>query len=206
MKLKLLMLMFAATLLSTEGKSQTKLPDPEYRKFFIGSTLFVLSNLAPDNNPPEFAQLNFGYRVTPKEIVSVEFKTWRYAWPLGIPYGDSFEASGEGYPGSIRDFGTALVYQRFVWKGLYGAVHALNAVEKYSDMDGKKITNGYMLFMTYRVGYHIELFRNRMFIEPSVAMTQWPIRTNTPEAFAAVDSRWPKYFLFEPGLHFGVKF
>lgn len=206
MKVKLLMLMFAATLLSTEGKSQTKLSDPEDRKFFIGSTLFVLSNLAPDNNPPEFAQLNFGYRVTPKEIVSVEFKTWRYAWPLGIPYGDSFEAPGEGYPGSIRDFGIALVYQRFVWKGLYGAVHALNAVEKYSDIDGKKITSGYMLFMTYRVGYHIELFRNRMFIEPSVAMTQWPIRTNTPEAFAAVDSRWPKYFLFEPGLHFGVKF
>ena len=63
-----------------------------------------------------------------------------------------------------------------------------------------------MLFMTYRLGYHVQLFKNRFFIEPSVAMTHWPVKTNVPESFARLDSKWPSYFLFEPGLHFGVKF
>ena len=60
--------------------------------------------------------------------------------------------------------------------------------------------------MTYRLGYHVPLFKNRFFIEPSVAVTHWPINTNVPESFAALEHKWPKYFLLEPGLHFGYKF
>jgi|GEM_PF-6649179 len=48
--------------------------------------------------------------------------------------------------------GVALVYQRFWWKGAYTAVHAMNALQRYVDADGKKIQNGYQLFMTYRLG------------------------------------------------------
>lgn len=100
----------------------------------------------------------------------------------------------------------ALVYQRFWWKGAYTAVHAMNALQRYVDADPMKSQNGYQLFMTYRLGYHIQLFRNRFFLEPSVAMTHWPINTNVPESFARLERRWPNYFLFEPGLHVGVKF
>jgi hypothetical protein len=50
------------------------------------------------------------------------------------------------------------------------------------------------------------LFGGRFFLEPSVAVTHWPIDRNAPVDFATVDDRWPSYFLFEPGLHFGVKF
>jgi hypothetical protein len=187
--------------------AQKTAQDSTYRRCFIGSTFFVLGNFIPnDPNSPDFVQLNFGYRITPKNVVSIEAKTWKYAWPLGIPYGKSFEAPEEKYPGYIRDFGIALVYQRFWWKGAYTAVHAMNALQKYVDDDNKKIQNGYQLFMTYRLGYHIQLFKNRFFIEPSVAMTHWPIKTNTPPSFAIKESKWPDYFLFEPGLHFGIKF
>jgi hypothetical protein len=190
----------------TNVHSQTSPDDPSNRKFYVGSTLFVLLGNLSSKNRPDFAQINFGYRVSPKEVVSVEAKTWKYAWPLGIPYGKSFLAPQEQYPGYVRDFGVALVYQRFWWKGLYTGIHAMNALQKYVNADNQKIQNGYQLFMTYRLGYHVTLFRNRFFIEPSVAITNWPIRTNVPESFAGLDAQWPKYFLVEPGFHFGFKF
>lgn len=181
--------------------------DSTYRSFFVGSTLFMLGNFIPDDpNAPDFVQLNFGYRLTPKDVVSIEANTWKYAWPLGIPFGKSYQSPEEKYPGYLREVGIALVYQRFLWKGAYTAVHAMNALQKYVDEDNAKIQNGYQLFMTYRLGYHFQLFKNRFFIEPSVAVTHWPVNTNVPDSFAAVESKWPNYFLFEPGLHFGVKF
>lgn len=205
MKVKIISTLLLLALACANANSQTSANDPNYRKFYVGSSLFLLGNLLPKNKP-DFVQLNFGYRITPKDVVSIEAITWKYAWPLGIPYGKSFEAPEFEYPGYIRDFGIALVYQRFWWKGLYTGVHAMSALEKYVDADNKKIQNGYQLFMTYRLGYHIPLFKNRFFIEPSVAVTNWPIKTNVPESFARLDNNWPKYLLFEPGLHFGVKF
>lgn len=138
--------------------------DPAYKKYFVGSSLFMLGNLAT-RNKPDFVQLNFGYRITTKDVVSIELITWKYAWPLGIPYGKSFEAQEEKYPGYVREVGVALAYQRFLWKGAYAAAHAFNARQTYFDEDNKKIQNGYQLFMTYRIGYHIQLFKNSFFIE-----------------------------------------
>lgn len=193
-------------LLSNTAFNQTPNADSTNRKFYIGSTFFMLGNFAATNKP-DFAQLNFGYRVTPKSTVALELKTWKYAWPLGIPYGDDYEAPECEYPGYIREFGFALVYQHFWWKGLYSSVHAMSAFQKYADENGDKIQNGFQLFMTYRlVGYHISLFKNRAFIEPSIAITHWPINTNVPESFKVLEDEWPSYFLFEPGLHFGINF
>ncbi len=181
--------------------------DSIQKKFFVGSSFFILANLnTKQTNPPDFIQLNFGYRIASNDFVSIEIKTWRYAWPLGIPYGKSFEASDEKYPGYVRTFGIALVYQRFLWKDFYVALHAMNALQKYEDQNNKRSQNGYLLFMTYRLGYHLAFSQNRFFIEPSVAMTHWPINTNVPESFARLEKKWPNYFLFEPGLHFGFKF
>lgn len=160
----------------------------------------------PDNNPPGFVQLNLGNRINHKNVVSIELKTWKYAWPLGIPYGKSYEAPEEKYPGHIRDYGIALAYQRFWWKGAYTGVHAMSAIEKYIDENKKQVGKGYMLFMTYRLGYHFTFFKNRFFIEPSVAMTHWPVKTNMPEGFAAKEKAWPTIFFPEPGLHVGFKF
>ncbi|MDP5122109.1 MAG: hypothetical protein NWQ46_10980 [Spirosomaceae bacterium] len=188
--------------------AQKKKEDAPYHKFFVGSSAFMLLNLnTKDNNPPNFYQINFGYRITPKDVVSVEAKTWTYGWPIGIPLGNAaFEKEGEGFPGYVKSHGIAIAYQRYLWKGLYTAVHAMNSSQTFYDKEDVKIQNGYQLFMTYRLGYHIELFNNRFFIEPGIALTHRPIETNQPEGFKVVNDKWPKTFFPEPGLHFGVKF
>lgn len=194
-------------ILGVQLNAQETKNDTTSKRFFVGSTLLMLGNFIPDDpNPPEFIQLNLGYRVTPKDAVSFEFKRSIYTWPLGIPWGPSFDAPGLNYPGHVRILAPTLVYQRFWWKGVYTSIHALNAFEKYLDENNKKIGNGYTLYLTGRFGYHVPLFKDRFFLEPSIGLTYWPIRINTPEAFKLVENTWPNYFLFEPGFHFGFKF
>lgn len=203
-------LLFALTLMMTstlQVKAQYTKQDSTYKKFFIGSTLLMLGNFIPnDPHKPDFIQLNVGYRITPKDVVFLEFKRSKFNWPLGIPWGKLFDASRETYPGYVRQNVIGLAYNRFWWKGLYTGVHAMNAFQKYIDEDNKKIANGYTLFMTYRLGYQVKLFKNRFFIEPSIGLTHWPVQTNVPQSFELVESKWPKYFAFEPGLHFGFNF
>ncbi len=192
---------------SLQLNAQHDKPDSTYKKYFVGSTFLMLGNLIPDDpNPPEFIQLNVGYRITPKHVVFLELKRSRFAWPLGIPWGKSFDAPGENYPGYVRQNIIGLAYNRFWWKGLFTGVHAMNAFQKYIDQDNKKIAHGYTLFITYRLGYQLKFFKNRFFFEPSIGLTHWPIKTNTPESFKLKEGKWPEYFGYEPGLHFGFNF
>lgn len=187
--------------------SQKTLKDATEKKYFIGSTLFMLANLnTKDLNSPDFYQINFGYRITAKDAVSIETKTWKYAWPLGIPYGKDFEASEEKFPGYIREYGIALAYQRFWWKGLFTAIHIMNAKQTFIDNDGDKIKNGYQMFNSYRLGYHFKFFKNNIFIEPSLAVTHRPFQSKMPESFEQLNNKWSKFFIGEPGLHFGINF
>ena len=187
-------------------KAQYSKQDSTYRKFFIGSTLFMIANVVPDNNPPQMVYLNFGYRITGRDVISLEFKTWKYAWPIGIPYGKSFEAEGEGFPGYIREHGVSVNYQRFLWKGLFAQVDVMPAFQTFVNDDGKKIDKGFQIFNTYSIGYHIKLFRDRLFFQPSIAMTHRPYQSTMPDSFKQVDDRWPRVFFLQPGLHFGVNF
>jgi hypothetical protein len=190
---------------SLQVRAQYDKQDTTYRKCFIGSTFFILGNLTPQNRP-DFVQLNFGYRVTGKDVVSIELKTWKYAWPLGIPYGNSFEKPEEKFPGYIREFGFELAYQRFLWKGLYTGVHVMSAWQMFVNDNGNKIANGYQVFNTYRLGYHFKLFNDRFFFQPAIAITHRPFHTEMPESFEQLDSKWSKFFFGEPGLHFGFNF
>lgn len=190
---------------SLHVRAQNAKQEPPFRRWFVGSTFLMLGNF-DKTNPPEFVQVNVGYRITPKHVVSFEFKRSIYAWPLGIPWGPSFDAPGKNYPGHARILAPTIAYQHFWWKGAYTSVHALNAFEKYFDEDKKKIGNGYTLYLTFRAGYQLKFFKNRFFFEPSIGLTYWPIRTNVPESFKAVERKWPNYFPFEPGLHFGYNF
>ena len=56
-----------------------------YKKYFIGSDLFMLTNLAPEL--PHYYRLNFGYRITSKDVILIEVMIWDYSAPIGIPYG-----------------------------------------------------------------------------------------------------------------------
>ncbi len=195
------LILFACSLIT---KAQNTERDDPQSNFFIGSTLALLGNLDTKYSP-EFAQLNMGYRITNKDVISLELKTWKYEWSLGVPL-TSFQNPDEKFPGYIREYGFALAYQRFLWKGLYSAIHVMNAWQSFVDESNSKIDNGFQIFNTYRIGYHVRLFRGRLFIEPSLAITHRPYHTEMPPSFKRLDDKRPKYFLGEPGFHFGFNF
>lgn len=180
--------------------------DSTYKKWYVGSTLFLLGNLAPVN-PPGFIQLNAGYRITGKDVISLELITWKYSWPLGINpfYNELYGTPEEKFPGYIRDYGIGVAYQRYFWKGLYAAVHVMPMLQTYKYESGAEVDNGFHIFNTYRVGYHIKLFNDRLFIEPSVGIAGRPYHTEMPDGFEQKDDMWPKWTP-EPGLHFGFNF
>ena len=197
-----LVLLLSSTL---RVKAQFGRQDTTYKECFVGSTLFMLGNLISKNSP-DFAQLNLGYRITGTDVVSIRLKTWKYGWPLGIPYGKSFEATKEKFPGYIREVGFGLAYQHFWWKGFYAGIEEMNAWQSFVDDDGIKIDDGFQIFMTYAVGYHFKFFKDRLFIEPSIAITHRAYHTEMPESFKQVDDKWSKFFFGEPGLDFGFTF
>lgn len=187
-------------------KAQSAKQDSTYKEYFVGSSLFMVANLIPDDNPPNFVQLNLGCRITQKDVITLELKTWKYRFPIGIPFGKSYEAEGEEFPGYIRDCGFAFAYQRYFWKGLYAEVNVTNFFQSFVDKTGKKVDNGFQIFNTYRIGYHVKFFNDRFFIQPSIAITHRPYHTAMPDGFKQVDDNWSKFFYGEPGFHFGFNF
>lgn len=173
-------------------------------RWFVGSSAFMLANLSSPS--PSFYQLNIGYRISSKDAISLEAITWMNDAPNGIPYGPSYGDQGENYPGRVREYGIGIAYQRFLWRGLYSSLQILPLKRMYLDESEKRIQSGFRLFSTLRVGYHIRFFKKRLFIEPSLAVTYWPVCTNAPRAFAEQDRKWKNFFLFEPGFHLGINF
>ncbi|WP_085517463.1 hypothetical protein [Marivirga sericea] len=208
MKVKILMIGIVLFMSFNSGlKAQYSKSDSTYKECFVGSTLFMLGNLSPVNRP-DYVQLNLGYRITGKDVISLELKTWKYAWSLGINplTNDAYGTPEEEFPGYIRDFGFALAYQRFLWKGLYAELNVMNAWQTFVNEDGNKIGNGFHIFNTYRVGYHVKLFKDRFFIQPSIAITHRPYSSKMPDGFQQLNDKWSKFLFGEPGLHFGFNF
>jgi hypothetical protein len=187
-------------------KAQYTKQDSTYKKWFVGSSLFLLGNLSPVEKP-DFVQLNLGYRITGKDVISIELITWKYAWPLGInPFlNKSYGKLEEKYPGYIREYGIGAAYQRFFWKGLYAAVHVVPMRQIFVNENGNKVGNGFHIFNTFRVGYHIKLFKDRLFIQPSLGIAGRPYHSKMPDGFKQKDDKWSKYTP-EIGLHFGFNF
>lgn len=181
--------------------------EKNYPRWFIGSTAFLLGNFSK-SNPPNFYQLNIGYRITGKDVITLEPKTWKYAWPNGIhPFlNKSYGKEEEKFPGYVREYGVSLAYQRFVWKGLYAELNVMPTVQNFVNEQGEKIDNGFQIFNTHRVGYHIKLFKDRFFIQPSLAVTHRASHTELPDGFKQLDDKWSKFVFPEPGLHFGFNF
>ena len=207
MQKKFLFIGFVLIMASTlQVKAQYANTDSTYKKCFVGSTLFLLGNFAPVN-PPGFAQLNLGYRITGKDVISLELITWKHSWPLGINpfYNKAYGKPEEKFPGNIREYGIGLAYQRYFWKGLYAAVHGMPMWQTYKNENGDKVGNGFIIFNTYRIGYHKKLFKDRFFIEPSLGIAGRPYHTKMPDGFKEKDDKWPKWTP-EPGLHFGYNF
>ena len=181
-----------------EVSAQTKNKDI-IRRHSIGSSLFLLGNFA-SGDPVYFFQLNYGYRVTPKDNLICEAITWTYYEPLGT-YGSSEKL----YPGKVRAYGVGFGYQRFLWKNSFTTVEATPFIQQFYDTEDKKIQKGFQLYLQFILGYRFEFFKKRLFAEPAFAIKYWPVNTNFPASFEAIEKGAPKY-KFEPGLNIGVTF
>lgn len=167
------------------------------RRHSLGSTLFLLGNVG---DSVRFMQLNYGYRLSQRDNIIVEAITWTYYEPLG-----TYGSSEEFYPGKVRAYGIGLGYHRFHWKNLFTTVEPTFFLQQFYDTDNKKIQKGFQLYLQFIAGYWFEFFKKRMFIEPALALKYWPVNTNFPASFAAIEKGAPRY-KFEPALNFGFRF
>lgn len=146
-----------------------------------------------------------------KNIVGVKFATWRLFQPMGIIWWDGLldklETESEFYPGHVRETGVGVTYQRMLWKGLFATVEVLPQFKTYLDEDQTKLGNGFKLYTSYHLGYHLAFGKNkRFFIEPQVHCQNWMFDSKAPTGFRELDDKWRSYFLFEPNLYFGINF
>lgn len=190
-------------------KAQYAEADSTYKKWFIGTSLFVIiGNIADGGNPPNFAQLDIGYRLTGNDVIRFSPKTWKYAWPNGIhPFlNTAYGKPEEKFPGYVREIGITVSYQRFLWEGLYVQLDVMPTWQIFVNENGKKIKDGFQIFNSYRFGYHIKLFKDKFFFQPSICVTHRAYHTELPDGFKQLDDKWSKFIFPEPGINIGFNF
>jgi len=189
--------MLIATCLVGQDNTKADANTIEHRHS-IGASVFMLGNFLEDS--PDYYLLTYGYRLTKKDRVFVEFNTWRYSEPLG-----TYGKSEEFYPGFVRASGIGVGYQRFHWKGLFTTGQATPFMKQYHGANDSKTQKGFQLYLQAVVGYRFSFFKDRLYVEPAYALKYWPVDTNLPASFAAIEEGAPKY-IFEPSLNFGYRF
>jgi hypothetical protein len=176
-------------------------------KFSISAPWLTFSNFEEEKKNIHHYEFHVKYKLTPKDKIGIKFATWKLYEPLGIPLWDPHVMKeSEFYPGRLRETGFGVSYQRMIWKGLFTAVELLPLRKTYLDENKQKIGNGFKLYTSYHIGYHISFFKNRMFIEPQIHCQYWPVDTNIPQGFKEQENKWNNYFLFEPNVYVGVNF
>jgi hypothetical protein len=164
-----------------------------------------------DRTSTQMVELHVKRNLDNKNIVGVKFVTWRLFQPMGILWSDGLldklETESEFYPGHVRESGIGITYQRMLWKGLFATVEVLPQFQTYLDLGGNKIKNGFKVYNSFHLGYHIAFGKKkRIFIEPQVHCNQWMFDNNSPDGFKQLDDKWRNYFLFEPNIYVGVNF
>ena len=178
-----------------------------YHKFSVSTTYLTFANFGQEKTNTHHYEFHFGYKLTPKDKIDIKVATWKLFAPMGIQLWDPlFLKESEFLPGRLRESGIGVTYQRILWKGLFTQIEILPLWKIYLDENNKKIGDGFKLYTTYHLGYHIPLFNNRFYIEPQVHCNYWPIDTKGPQGFEEKECKWNNYFLFEPNLFIGVNF
>lgn len=179
---------------------------PNY-KFSVSTTWLTFANFGEEETNTQHYEFHFKYQLTPKDKIGLKIATWKLFEPMGIPlWNPLLMKESEFYPGRLSETGLGVTYQRMIWKGLFATLEILPQLKTYLDKSDEKIGNGFKLYTSYHLGYHIPLFKNRIFIEPQIHCQYWPIDTNMPQDFMAKENKWNNYFLFEPNLYIGVNF
>ena len=175
------------------------------KRHSLGTSAFLLGNLQSDS--PEFAQLDYGYRLTQTDALLLEAITWKYTSPIGIRKASN-TAQRRTYPGYVRSNGVSVAYQRFLWKDLFARVHANSFLQEYRvESAGEASQRGYQLMLQFRLGYSREFswLGQRFYVDPNACCNYWPVNTRVPAAFVEVEDGFER-FAFEPGLNIGVRF
>ncbi len=180
--------------------------DNDY-KFSFCTPWLTFDNFGEEKTNTHHYEFHLKYNATPNDRVGLKFTTWKLFEPMGIPLWDPhLMKESEFYPGRLKETGLGLTYQHMLWKGLFATIEILPQLKTYLDENNAKIGNGFKLYTSYHLGYHVSFFKNRMFIEPQVHCQYWPIDTHIPPGFKEKESQWNKYFLFEPNLYIGFNF
>ncbi len=200
-------LVSSVCLLFSQSSETRKKQEKIERQFSVSTTYYSFMNFEKEETNTHHYEFHFGYQLTPKDKIGIKFATWKMYAPMGMPMQEQLSFNENNfYPGRLRETGIGITYQRLIWKGLFATVEVLPQLKTYFDENNKKIGNGFKLYSSYHVGYHLSFFKNRFYIEPQVHCQYWPIDTNTPASFKSIDKKWHNYFLFEPNLYIGFKF
>ena len=182
-------------------------------KYRISFPAIILGNIGKggERTNTQHIEIHIKRKLDAKNILGVKFATWRLFQPMGIQWWDGLldkiDSKSEFYPGYLRETGLGISYQRMLWKGLFASVEVLPLFKTYTDQNNTKIANGFKLYTSYHIGYHIAFGKKkRFFIEPQIHFQNWMFDTNTPPDFKNLDNKWKPYFLFEPNLYLGIKF
>lgn len=177
------------------------------RKFSVSTSYLSFINFEEEKTNLHHYELHVAYKLTPKDRIGIKLATWKMFAPMGMPMQEQLKFDEDNfYPGRLRESGIGVTYQRMLWKGLFASIEVLPQLKTYIDESDKKIGNGFKLYTTYHIGYHITFFKNCVYLEPQIHCNYWPIDTKTPQSFKATNDKWNNYFLFEPNLYIGFKF
>jgi hypothetical protein len=190
-----------------EGEPGSITSTVPYYKFSVSTTYLSFLNFGEEKTNTHMYEFHFGYKITPKDRIGIKVATWSLFAPMGIPLWDSlFLTESEFLPGRLRESGIGITYQRILWNGVFASIEILPLLKTYLDKDNKKIGNGFKLYTSYHLGYHLPLLKNRLFLEPQVHGNYWPIDTKIPPGFKEKERKWNNFFLFEPNLYMGINF
>lgn len=212
-KLLIISLTFCVMTVFAQREKNTLVKDNINNKYRISFPAIILGNIGKGGERTNTQHIEFHIKreLDSKNIVGVKFATWRLFQPMGIQWWDGLldkiDSKSEFYPGYVRETGIGISYQRMLWKGLFASIEVLPQYKTYLDENNTKIANGFKLYTSYHVGYHIAFGKKkRFFIEPQIHCQNWMFDTNTPAEFKQLDNQWKSYFLFEPNLYVGIKF
>ncbi|MFN8256477.1 MAG: hypothetical protein U0W24_12345 [Bacteroidales bacterium] len=184
--------------------NKNKLPD---YKFSVSTTWLSFANFGEEETNTHHYELHVKYNLSPKDKIGIKAATWKLFAPMGMPLKEQLKFDEANfYPGRLREGGLGVTYQRFLWKGLFATAEIMPMFKTYFDENENEIENGFKLYTTWHLGYHIPLFKNRFYIEPQVHCNYWPVDSEGPQGFEEKESKWNNYFFFEPNLYIGVKF
>lgn len=187
-------------------KRAEKEPAP-FRRYTVNTTWYSFANFGDEKTNTHHYEFHVEYRLSSKDKIGIKLTTWKLFAPMGMSMQEQLKFDENNfYPGRLAEKGIGITYQHFLWKGLFAQVEMSPLLKTYLDESDKKIDNGFKLYTSWHLGYHIPLFKDRFYIEPQIHSNYWPIDTEAPAGFKIEDEKWNNYFLFEPNLYIGINF